>query len=160
LDFLKIKEGIFMPVFSQRSRRRLYTCDQRLVQVMETAIREIDLIVLEGHRSPETHNEYIHRGATRVPYSRTRHRHNPSQAVDIAPWITQLNRMADWNDPNELRYFYYMGGFVQATAIRVLGYPLRWGGNWDGDSIIGVGAKSDDQTFNDLVHFELTDEVE
>jgi hypothetical protein len=138
-----------------RSKRRLYTCDQQLVRVMESAIQEFDLTVLEGYRSPETHAEYVRRGVTRVPYSKTRHRHNPSLAVDIAPWITQLNRMANWNDPNELRYFYYMGGFIQATAMHILGCPLRWGGNWDGDSVIGVGAKSDDQTFNDLVHFEL-----
>ena len=148
-----------MPVFSQRSRRRLDTCDRRLIQVMDAAVIGFDMTVLEGHRSPETHADYIQRGVTRAPYSQTRHRYNPSLAVDMAPWITEFNRMANWNDPNELRYFYYMGGFVQATALRILGYSLRWGGNWDGDSVIGVGAKSDDQTFNDLVHFELPNEV-
>jgi hypothetical protein len=148
-----------MPEFSKRSSDRLYTCRGELVKVMECVIKDFDIMVLEGHRSEATHNGYIESGATRVPYSKTKHRHSPSRAVDIAPWITGLDRMADWNDRNELRYFYYMGGFVQATAIKNLGYPLRWGGNWDGDSIIGVGAKSDDQTFNDLVHFELPEGV-
>ena len=146
-----------MPDFSALSASRLSTCESPLRLVMNTVIAYFDIKVLEGHRTRETHEVYLNQKppATKVPYERTKHRHNPSRAVDVAPWITDLNRMADWNNPNELRYFYYMAGFVQATAQRVLGYPLVWGGNWDGDSIIGVGARSDDQTFNDLVHFEL-----
>lgn len=153
-------------IFSQRSAERLNTCDRRIIAVMHDVISPsttdnygFDITVLEGHRTEATHLKYIKSGATRVPYSKTKHRHSPSRAVDIAPWITDLGRMADWNNPNELRYFYYMAGFVQRSSIAILGYPLRWGGNWDGDSIIGVGAKSDDQTFNDLVHFELPGDV-
>jgi hypothetical protein len=144
-----------MPSFSNRSHDRLYTCEKPLIRVMECVVKDFDIMVIEGHRTEATHQGYINSGATRVPYSKTKHRHNPSRAVDIAPWITELNRMADWNDRNEMRYFYIMGGFVQGRALEVLGYKLRWGANWDGDSIYGVGAKSDDQTFNDIVHFEL-----
>jgi len=32
-----------------------------------------------------------------------------------------------------------------------LGYPLRWGGDWDGDT------ETNDNRFDDLVHFELAD---
>ena len=32
-----------------------------------------------------------------------------------------------------------------------LGIRLRWGGDWDGDNELR------DQTFNDLVHFEVID---
>ncbi len=37
------------------------------------------------------------------------------------------------------------------AAAHDLGIELRWGGDWDRD------AEFDDQTFNDLPHFELYD---
>ena len=41
-------------------------------------------------------------------------------------------------------------GFILGVASQ-LDISLRFGGDWDGD------RKTDDQTFNDLFHFELKD---
>ncbi len=41
-------------------------------------------------------------------------------------------------------------GYVMGTA-QSLGYPLRWGGDWDADT------ETNDNRFDDLVHFELAD---
>ena len=42
-------------------------------------------------------------------------------------------------------------GYVQGVAEQ-LGIKIRWGGDWDSD------FDFKDQTFNDLVHFELRED--
>jgi peptidoglycan L-alanyl-D-glutamate endopeptidase CwlK len=51
----------------------------------------------------------------------------------------------DWKD---MKRFYYLAGIVKAVAL-ARKVKIRWGGDWDGDHDFK------DQTFNDLVHFEL-----
>ena len=53
----------------------------------------------------------------------------------------------DWNDRER---FTYMGGMIRGIALK-LGYPIRWGGDWDSDGDLK------DNSFDDLVHIELTD---
>jgi hypothetical protein len=60
-------------------------------------------------------------------------------AVDVAPYPI------DWEDTKR---FYHFAGFVQATA-KQLNIPIIWGGDWNNNN------NFKDQTFNDLVHFEL-----
>ena len=43
----------------------------------------------------------------------------------------------------------FVAGVIKSEGIR-RGIPIRWGGNWDRD-----GEIITDQTFQDLVHFEL-----
>lgn len=62
-----------------------------------------------------------------------------SWAVDLAPYPV------DWENTKR---FYYFAGYAGAVAA-ALGLKIRWGGDWDGDQDL------DDQTFMDLVHFEL-----
>lgn len=131
-----------MPSFGSTSSARLNTCDERLIRLFERVVETYDCSIIEGHRSRETHESYMARGVTRVPYERTKHRHAPSLAVDVAPYPI------DWNDTKR---FYHFAGFVQAHA-EALGIPIRWGGDWDQDYDLN------DQTFNDLVHFETTEE--
>ena len=42
-------------------------------------------------------------------------------------------------------------GLAKAMSI-----PLRWGGDWDGDTLLS--GRDPDQTFDDLVHFELKEQ--
>ena len=63
----------------------------------------------------------------------------PSLAIDAAP------SPIDWNDRER---FFYFAGVVKGVAEE-MGIKIRWGGDWDGDNDF------DDQTFDDLVHFEL-----
>ena len=70
-------------------------------------------------------------------------------AVDVAPYPIE------WKNTKR---FYHFAGFVKG-AFRELqnsgeiskNWKLRWGGDWDSDNDL------DDQSFMDLVHFELVE---
>jgi len=128
-----------MPKFSETSIKRLGTCDWRLISICGNVIRDFDFTIIQGHRTPEEHAQYLAEGKTKVPYERSKHSRSPSLAVDIAPWPI------DWND---IRRFDLLAGRMLQQAY-MQGIKLRWGGDWDGDSNLK------DQTFNDLVHFEI-----
>jgi peptidoglycan L-alanyl-D-glutamate endopeptidase CwlK len=123
--------------FSRNSQAHLDTCHPDLILVFEQVILFWDCTVIEGHRTQERQNELLRTGATRTQISK--HSSIPSRAVDVAPCPIV------WKD---LERFYFFAGFVKgiATSMHI---PLRWGGDWDGDRDVK------DQTFNDLVHFEL-----
>ena len=129
-----------MPQFSNRSKERLATCDERLQRVLNLVIQVVDFTVLQGHRSVEEQQELYAQGRTKPGAIVTHidgvtkkgnHNYVPSRAVDIAPWPI------DWNDLPRFRNL--------ATAVKVaavaLGYDVRWGGDW--------------QTFKDYPHFEI-----
>ena len=128
-----------MPKFSLVSEAKLGDVDPRLVGVLREAIRFIDFSVLEGHRDEQRQNEAVAAGRSKTPWPTSKHNQLPSLAVDVAPYPIE------WNEP---RRFYHLAGFLEAIA-QVQGVRLRWGGDWDGD------RDYRDQSFNDLVHFEL-----
>lgn len=128
-----------MPYFSDRSLRQLDTCDQRLQRLFHEVIKTVDCTILEGYRDKEKQERAFLNGKSKVHYPNSRHNQRPSMAVDVAPYPI------DWQD---IRRFYYFGGYVVAIANR-LQIPIRWGGDWDGDFHVK------DQNFNDLPHFEL-----
>lgn len=128
-----------MPKFSNASKARLYTCHDDLQRLFNKVIEEYDCSILEGHRPQELQEEYFRTGKSKVRWPNGKHNSQPSKAVDVAPWPI------DWNDTNR---FYHFGGYVKGVA-QSMGIEIRWGGDWDGDTDL------DDQTFMDLVHFEL-----
>lgn len=107
----------------------------------------VDLImplnVIEGHRPEARQLELFKQGKTKLKHGK--HNDLPSRAIDIAP------SRFDWKNPNKLTEvykMYYLAGLMMAVA-HDKGIDLRWGGDWDRDQDFG------DQTFNDLVHFEI-----
>lgn len=66
-------------------------------------------------------------------------------AVDVAPYPI------DWEDRDRLHYFagYVMGTAAYLYDLGVMSYRVRFGGDWDMDT------QTADNTFDDLVHFEL-----
>jgi peptidoglycan L-alanyl-D-glutamate endopeptidase CwlK len=99
--------------------------------------------VIYGKRTLAEQAELFHKKASKT--MKSWHLVQPdgyAYAVDIAPYPI------DWD--NKKRY-YYFAGVMMTIAREELpeGYYLRWGGNWDGDEDL------DDQSFMDLVHFEL-----
>ena len=71
-------------------------------------------------------------------------------------WQGPASHLLSGDDPDlhranlhALIRFYDFGGYVVGAAHR-LGVPIRWGGDWDQDHDV-----FDDQTFQDLVHFEI-----
>lgn len=129
-----------MPSFSLRSTLKLSQCHPDLRRVFEEVVKRYDCTIIEGARTDEEQAELLERGLTKVGPGESKHNIKPlSHAVDAAPYPI------DWK--NMVR-FYAFAGYVLGTAD-AMGIKLRWGGDWDGDRDFG------DQTFMDLVHFEL-----
>ena len=134
-----------MPSFSKRSLDRLETCDDRLQSIMKEVIKHYDCTIIQGHRTAEEHAQYLAEGRTKVPYEKTMHRFTPSLAVDAAPYPIPEKWGEKWIDRVK---FYEFAALVRYEAAKH-GVNIRWGGDWDGD------GDYSDQTFSDLVHFEL-----
>lgn len=127
-----------MPNFGKASRRRLLTCDPRIILVANDVIRFIDFAVTCGHRTDEEQDELWAIGRDKpgriVTYKRggeSVHNLDPSPAIDLAPWPI------DWSDHS--RFIELAGAIRYAAWIR--GIKLDWGGHW--------------QTFKDLPHFQI-----
>lgn len=149
-----------MPHYGRSSEHRLRTVDPRLQRVFRVVIGFYDNTILEGHRGEKAQNAAVAAGNSQLPWPEGNHNDYPSLAVDAAPYYPEtphirwggriVNQDGSLNRENlyiRLRY-YHFAGIVQGVAEH-LGTPVRWGGDWDSDRDL------DDQTFNDLVHFEL-----
>jgi peptidoglycan L-alanyl-D-glutamate endopeptidase CwlK len=132
-----------MPRFSFDSKKELYTCDQRLIKVAEAAIQYWDFTVVDGHRTKEEQERAFYTGRSKVHWPEGPHCANPSKAFDLAPYPI------DWNNTPRFLLF---GGKIIGLA-RSMGIELRYGGDWDGD------GNPRNQTFNDVGHFELKEEI-
>lgn len=99
----------------------------------------MDVTILTGHRTEEVQNRVYSSGLSKVKYPNSKHNQLPSLAIDAAPYPIQ------WKD---LDRFYMFAGYVKAIADS-RGIKIRCGADWDGD------FQTNDQNFNDLVHFEL-----
>ena len=100
-----------------------------------------DCTILEGHRGEERQNQMIFEGKSQLSWPNSNHNGSPSSAVDVAPYSI------DWSNRDRFHCFV---GYVMGTA-QSMGYPLRWGGDWDSDT------ETNDNKFDDLVHFELAE---
>jgi len=141
-----------MPSFGRASRERLDDVDPRLVQICEEVIKVRDFTIVSGFRGKDEQNAIFESGASKKQWPNSKHNKNaagglspPGCAVDVAPWFAEEPHIR-WDDANE---FVFVAGRVMQTADE-LGVALRWGGNWDSDDDV-----IDDQTFQDLGHFEI-----
>lgn len=133
-----------MPSFSRKSKLRLDTCDYQIQRLFNDVIKTYDCTIIEGHRSPDRQLELYEAGQSKV--KRGKHNESPSLAVDAAPWV---NGKIPWpGTQKDYWQFVHFAGYVQATAA-AMGIDIRWGGDWDRDHDFS------DQTFDDLVHFEV-----
>jgi peptidoglycan L-alanyl-D-glutamate endopeptidase CwlK len=128
-----------MPKFSVRSEIKLSGCHQDLVELFKEVVKNYDCTIIEGHRTLNRQRELYEEGKSKV--LKGKHNSMPSLAVDVAPYV---GGEISWDSSQ----CYHFAGYVQATADR-MGIKIRWGGDWDGDRNVK------DQTFLDLVHFEL-----
>lgn len=118
---------------------RLATCHPELVRLFKWVDLEYPCLVLEGHRGEAAQNAAFDGGKSQLRWPNGKHNSLPSLAVDVCPLPVE------WDN---LKAFYHFGGYVRGVA-RSIGIRVRWGGDWDGD------LDFKDQSFNDLVHFEL-----
>jgi peptidoglycan L-alanyl-D-glutamate endopeptidase CwlK len=132
-----------MPSFGEKSRKNLETCDVELQELFNEVVKNFDCSVLCGHRSEEDQNEAFRANRSKLKFPDSKHNFKPSRAVDVVPYPI------DWGNLNR---FYMFGGYVKGIAEK-LGIKIRWGGDWDNDTM------TDDQRFMDLPHFELNGET-
>jgi peptidoglycan L-alanyl-D-glutamate endopeptidase CwlK len=138
-----------MPVFSAQSKGRLNTCDPRLQDILNEAIKIVDITILEGHRGQIKQDAAFASGHSKLRWPHGKHNSFPSRAVDIAPFV--IDTGIDWKD---LIAFGRVMGVVQAVA-HAKGIRLRFGLDWDGDfRSVDVDP---DESFMDAPHIELVD---
>lgn len=131
-----------MPKFSTRSKKSLKSCDPKLQEIFNEVIKHFDCVVLEGARSKEKQDDLFHQNLSKLKWPESMHNHMPSLACDVAPFPI------DWEDSAA---HYYFAGLVKGIALSK-GIRIIWGGDWDGDNDLH------DQSFFDLVHFELAED--
>ena len=85
-----------MAKFGKRSKDRLNTCHEDLVDLFNEVIKHFDCTVLEGHRGQQLQNRYYNEGKSKVKYPNGKHNASPSNAVDIVPYTV------DWKDTDRM----------------------------------------------------------
>ena len=129
--------------FSTKSLDRLHGVHPALVDLCFAILQVHDITVVYGKRSIAEQLILFNKGLSKTMVSKHLQQEDGfAHAVDLCPYPI------DWEDTKR---FYYLAGMMLALAPRYLpaNYTLRWGGDWDSDNDL------DDQTFMDLVHFEL-----
>jgi peptidoglycan LD-endopeptidase CwlK len=124
---------------TQTSLQKLATCDDRLHALVTAVAAHIPCVVLEGHRGQAAQDAAFAAGRTKLRWPHGNHNATPARAVDLAPVPI------DWTDRERFTLF---AGFVLGMAA-AQGLAVRWGGDWNGN------FKVADNSFDDLVHFEL-----
>lgn len=137
-----------MPAFtSERSKRVLSELHPDLQAVATVAIKHIDFQLIEGARSLNRQRELYRDGLSTLnpddpTIQQSRHLATPAEAFDFLPYPLPEN---DWNNrPLFTAYAHFFIGIGY-----VLGVPLIWGGDWDGD------FEWKDQRFHDFPHIQL-----
>lgn len=125
--------------FGYTSSTNLSTVHPKLQKIFNEVIKHYDCSIIKGHRNQQEQDEAFHSKRSKLRWPESKHNKVPSEAVDVVPYPI------DWNDTKR---FYHFAGFVLGIAVS-MGIRLRHGGDWDGDNNLN------DQSFNDLPHFEL-----
>ncbi|MCF1193189.1 hypothetical protein LRR18_16490 [Mangrovimonas sp. AS39] len=136
-----------MPRFSQASFSKLTTCHPDLQVLMYEVIKYFDCTIIEGYRNEADQERAFADGKTKLHWPHGKHNRLPSMAIDVAPYPI------DWHNTKRM---YWFAGYVMGIAQKLkddgkMTHSVRFGGDWDRDKDIN------DQTFNDLVHFELVE---
>lgn len=132
-----------MAHFSQASWEKLEGVHPLMVDVCCKVLSYHDCLVVYGRRTLEEQRRLFEEGLSKTMNSRHLVQEDGyAYAVDLAPYPL------DWN--NTKRFYYFAGIFLTvAKDLLEEDYYIRWGGDWDVDNDL------DDQSFMDLVHFEL-----
>ena len=129
-----------MNSWGKRSKECYDTLNEKLQKVCDAVLKDWNCKIHWGFRTHEEQEKLFEEGATKAHFPDSLHNRYPSRAVDLTPYP-----VPEWED---IRTFDVFGGYVLGVA-KTLGIGLRWGGDWDSDKDVH------DQTFNDLMHFEL-----
>lgn len=125
--------------YGRSSTARLNTCHPELQRLFYALAEDWDISIICGHRTEDEQNAAVRAGNSKTPFPNSTHNSLPSLGIDAALYPI------DWNDSG--RHYMFVG--VVKQKAKDLGINIRCGADWDGDN------DTDDQTFNDLVHFEI-----
>ena len=143
--------------FGETSKSRLNTCHGDLQTICNEVIKNIDFSILEGARTLEKQQEYFNSVPPRTTLDginkKSKHqvtKENPlSNAVDVAPYPIDFKNKSK----SKARFYLLAGYFFQASETLYregkINHKLRWGGDWNSNK------NFEDQSFDDLPHFEL-----
>jgi peptidoglycan L-alanyl-D-glutamate endopeptidase CwlK len=132
-----------MPAFGAVSVAQLQTCRPALQRLALAVVKGWDCTVDKGHRPQAEQHAAFLSGASQKDWPDGPHNALPSNAFDLYPYPRPDDKTAKGRAT-----YYAFAGYVLGVASQ-LGIPIRWGGDWDSDHDLM------DQTFDDLVHFEL-----
>lgn len=135
-----------MPKFGKASRKRLKTLHPLLQEIVWQAIDYFDFTIVCGYRNEQDQNKAVAEGASTKKWPESRHNVYPSQAVDVAPWNSEL-KCIDWENKER---FIYLTAFILGVA-HARGIKVRWGGDFNQNTYIKDG------TFIDMPHIELVE---
>ena len=143
-----------MPRFGTGSIKQLTSCHQDLQTIFNEVVVFYDCSILEGLRDRARQEALFEQAKTKVKYPNSKHNQRPSMACDVSPYPVKWEVSA-----KNIARHYYLAGIVESTAWFLFArgeirHLIRWGGDWDRDHDFT------DQTFDDLVHFELYDPKE
>ena len=126
--------------FSKRSLDNLKNVDQRLVDICNELIKEIDFTVIEGYRTLERQKELFDAGFSKIDGIKKKGKHNysPSLAIDIIPYKKGHNPFDGSEESTKM--FKELNKSFDKVAKK-LGIKYEWGGNW--------------KTFVDMPHYQV-----
>ena len=125
--------------YGKTSQARLDTCHSEIQRLFNELIKDWDVSILCGHRTEAEQTAAVNSGNSKTHYPNSKHNSMPSLGIDAALYPI------DWDDSG--RHYMFVGMVKQKA--KDLGINIRCGADWDSDN------NTDDQTFNDLVHYEL-----
>jgi len=150
-----------MPQFGKKSLENLEHCHEDIKAILGVLIKQYDFSVISGIRTDEEQQELFAQGRSKLDGINRKSKHQGREddegnivsfAVDIMPYAKGTNAFS--GEEKDARRFYVMMGMVKAIARNlreqnIISHSVRFGMDWDGDDVY------DDQTFDDLPHFEL-----
>lgn len=134
---------------SSSSEKRLSTCNAKTIAAVHWLLQFVDVGVACGHRNEVDQTSAFLSGASKVQWPNGKHNSFPANAVDLYAYVSGIGAIMDHNHSRRsTEYYARIAGLLEAYC-KEKGYYFRWGGNWDSDDSL------DDQSFNDLMHFEI-----
>lgn len=74
-----------MPKFSARSLTNVSQCHKDLQKIANELIKEMDVVVICGHRGEKAQNEAFAKGTSKLKWPKSKHNKVPSLAMDVCP---------------------------------------------------------------------------
>ena len=127
-------------VWGRGSQRHRATLRPELQEVLDIVLQIRDISIIDGHRGQATQDRYFAEGVSKVEFPNSKHNRTPSDAADVqpSPYVEET-----------LREDLTMIAGIAIGVGRMLGYDIRWGGDWDQD------GETADNKFDDLFHLEF-----